>query len=99
MRVQLEFVAAVQIRRVAAHCDLVIFQIASARAAGVARSRGGIAVGVGAQLGSDAEDVAEDILEEGFEGWDCGCDEACVELGADPDGYSCSIICAFDEYL
>jgi hypothetical protein len=50
-------------------------------------------------LGADAEDVAEDVLEEGFEGWDCGGDEASVELGADPDGDSCSVVCGFGEYL
>ena len=99
MVVELEFVAAVQIRRVGAHCDLVVFQIADARAAGVARFWYRIAIGVTAQLGADAEDVAEDVLEEGFEGWDCGGDEAGVELGADPDCDSCSVVCGFGEYL
>ena len=99
MVVELEFVATVQIRRVAAHCDLVIFQITDARATSVARFGGRVAVGVGAQLRADAEDIAEDVLEEGFEGWDCGGDEACIELGADPEGYSCSVICESDEHL
>ena len=87
--------------RLAAHRDLVVFQIADARAAGVACFWGGVAVAVGvaAQLGADAEDVAEDVLEEGFEGWDCGGDEAGVELGADPDCDSCSVVCGFGEYL
>ena len=78
MVVQLKFVAAVQISRVAAHSDLVVFQIADAGAACVACLWGGIAVGVAAQLGTDAEDVAEDVLEKRFERWDCGGDEACV---------------------
>lgn len=99
MVVELKFVAAVQISCVAAHCDFVILQIMGARAARVARFGGRVAVGVGAQLGADAKDVAEDVLEEGFEGWDCGGDEACVELGADPEGYSCSVVCENDEYL
>ena len=99
--VKLEFVAAVQISRVAAHSDLIVFQIAYARAAGIARlwSRVAVGVGVAAQLRSNAEDVAEDVLEEGFEGWNCGGNEAGVELGADPDGYSCSIICGIDEHM
>ena len=65
MVVQLELVDTVQIRRVAAHSDLVVFQIADARAPGVACLWCRIAVGVGvaAQLGADAEDVAEDVLE------------------------------------
>jgi len=99
MVVELEFVAAVQIRRVGAHCDLVVFQIADARAAGVARFWCRIAIRVTAQLGADAEDVAEYVLEERFEGWDCGGDEACVELGADPEGYSCSVVWGSGEHL
>jgi hypothetical protein len=101
MVVQLKLVAAMQIRRVTAHSDLVVFQIADARAASVACfwCRVAVGVGVAAQLGADAEDVAEDVLKKGFEGWDCGGDEACVELSADPDCDSCSVICMFGEYL
>ena len=78
MMVELELVAAVQISRVATHCDLVVFQIMDARATCVARFGGRVAIGVGAQLGADAEDVAEDVLEEGFQRRDRGGDEACV---------------------
>lgn len=101
MWVQLKLIAAVQMSRVAAHRDLVVFQIADAGAAGVACfwGRVAVAVGVAAQLGADAEHVAEDVLEEGFEGWDCGGDEAGVELGADPDCDSCSVVCGFGEYF
>lgn len=65
MWVQLKLIAAVQMSRVAAHRDLVVFQIADARAAGVACLWGGVAVAVGvaAELGADAEDVAEDVFE------------------------------------
>jgi hypothetical protein len=84
--------------RVAAHSDLVVFQIVDARAAGVTRLWP-VAVGIASELGADAEDVAEDILEERFEGWDCGGDEAGVELGADPDCDSCSVVCVFGEHL
>jgi hypothetical protein len=101
MVVQLKLVAAVQIRRVAAHSDLVVLQIADARAAGVAClwCRVAVGIGVAAQLGADAEDVAEDVLEEGFEGRDCGGDEACVELRADPDCDSCTVVCMSGEHL
>ena len=98
MVVELEFVAAVEISRVAAHCDLIVLQIMGARATSVARFGGRVAVGVGSQLGANAKDVAEDVLEEGFEGWDCGGDETCVELGADPEGYACSVVCGGGEY-
>jgi hypothetical protein len=101
MVVELKLVAAVQIRRVAAHSDLVVVQIADARAPGVARlwCRVAVSIRVAAQLRPDAEDVAEDVLEEGFEGWNCGGDEACVELRADPDCDSCSVDCRFGEHL
>lgn len=38
------------------------------------------------QAGLDSEDVAQDLLKDGFEGWNGGGHETCVELGADPDG-------------
>lgn len=41
----------------------------------------------------DAEDFAKDVLEEGFEGWDCGGDQAGVEFGANPDCEDCAVVC------
>jgi len=69
--------------RMAAHGDLIIFQVAHPGGACTCLACG--VAGVTAKLGSYAEDVAEDFLEERFEGWNGGGDEACVELGTDPD--------------
>jgi hypothetical protein len=83
-------------RRMAAHGDLIVLQIARAGAA--RRPSDGFcrvppAAGARAQLRSHAEDIAQDVFEEGFERRDGGGDEACVELGADPDCEAGSVVC------
>jgi hypothetical protein len=82
-RPRLRIIPTVHMSRMAAHGDLIIFQVAGPTAAcsGVFRRVAGGA----AELGSDSKDVAEDVFEKGFEGWDRSGEEACVGLGADPD--------------
>jgi hypothetical protein len=87
-------------RRMAAHGDLIVLQIARAGAA--RRPSDGFcrvppAAGARAQLRSHAKDVAQDVFEEGFERRDGGGDEACVELGADPDCEAGSVVCEDEE--
>jgi hypothetical protein len=82
---RMRVVPTVHMRRMAAHRNLIIFQISRPGASRRSHVFRRVAASGAAQLGSDSEDVAQDVFEEGFEGWDGGCDEACVELGADPD--------------
>ena len=89
----------IHMRSMAAHGYLVVFQVASSGAPRSSILRRIASGSAAAKLGSDSEDIPQDVFEEGFEGRDGGCDETCVELGADPDCDSCSVVCGFGEYL
>jgi hypothetical protein len=89
----------IHMRSMAAHGYLVVFQVACSGAPRSSILRRIASGSAAAKLGSDSEDIPQDVFEEGFEGRDGGCDEACVELGADPDCEAGAVVCENHETL
>ena len=77
----------------AAYCDLIIVRVTKPRAAGTRALDVGVhpVTCIASQARLNAEDFAEDLLEYRFERWNSSGDKAGVELGAHPNGESCTV--------